>query len=93
MQRLGTQNAPRPSRWLDPRVQARVHAFLGVAGLAKAMLLLYPKVPRILAADSSVFGRGLLANLALVFGSLMFLRNARFFSKQAVPRTRVDEEL
>src|SRR5689334_6330644 len=89
-----SMNAPPVlSRWLQPRIQARLHAVLGIAGLAQAAILLSPKIPRLLAADSSVFGRGLLANLALVFGSLMFLRNARFFHRQDVARQRSKVEL
>ena len=58
-----------------------------------AAWLIYPKVPHIFAGDPTVFGRGFVANLALVFGSLMFLRNARFFSRQMSEPTRSNEEL
>ena len=61
------------------RLQSWLHAALGVAGLTVAVFLIYPKVHRLINGDPHVIGRGALANLALLFGSLMFLRNARYF--------------
>ena len=68
------------------RMQSRVHLALGVIGLVAAAVLIYPKAVRVAGGDMSVLGRGAVANLALVFGSIMFLRNARFFRRKAQPR-------
>ncbi len=54
-----------------------VNAGLGTVGLASASLLLYPEVVGLVVGNLGVIGLGTVANLALVFGSLMFLREAR----------------
>ena len=65
------------------RAQSWLHGALGVVGLAFAIFLIFPKAERLIAGDPSVLGRGAVANLALVFGSFMFLRNARYFRRRA----------
>ena len=61
-------------------------ATLGVAGLGYAAALLSPKVTALLAGNLGVIGTGFIANLALVFGSLMFLREAFRARTQLLPR-------
>jgi hypothetical protein len=65
------------------RLQSWLHAVLGVIGLAFASYMIYPKAQRIIAGEHGVLGRGAVANVALVLGSLMFLRNARYFRRRA----------
>jgi hypothetical protein len=65
------------------RMQSRVQLALGVIGVGYAFVLMYPKAVRLLAGDSSVLGRGAIANVALLLGSLMFLRNWKFFRAQS----------
>ena len=65
------------------RLHSWLHAVLGVIGLAFASYMIFPKVQRLIAGDHGVLGRGAVANVALVLGSLMFLRNARYFRRRA----------
>jgi ABC-type transporter lipoprotein component MlaA len=53
------------------------NASAGVVGLSTASVLLAPKVAALLTGNLAVLGVGAVANLALVFGSLMFLREAQ----------------
>lgn len=69
------------------RAQSWLHGALGVVGLAFAIFLIFPKAERLIAGDPSVLGRGAVANLALVVGSLMFLRNARYFRRRVGARS------
>jgi len=64
-------------------LQSWLHAVLGVIGLAFASYMIFPKLQRLIAGDYGVLGRGAVANVALVLGSLMFLRNARYFRRRA----------
>ena len=68
-----------------------VNSSLGALGLGVASLLIYPKVVAFMVGGAVAFGVGLIANLALVFGSLMFLREAQ--RGRALTRSRPDEEL
>lgn len=68
---------------LSFRRQSWLNLSLGVIGLSYAAVLIYPKAARLIDGDMTVFGVGAVANLALVFGSLMFLRNARIFRARA----------
>jgi hypothetical protein len=68
-------------------LQSRLHASLGIIGLLYAAVLIYPKAVAILAGNTHVLGVGTVANLALAFGSLMFLRNARYFRARASTTT------
>jgi hypothetical protein len=72
------------------RRKSRVNLSLGVIGITGAAVLIYPKAALLLAGDLSVLGVGAVANLALLFGSLMFLRNAQMFRRQLhqAPGTR-----
>jgi len=70
------------------RAQSRVHLALGIIGLTAAAVLIFPKATRLIDGDLTVFGRGAIANLALVFGSLMFVRNWRVFRAQASAENR-----
>ena len=63
--------------------QARLNLVLGVSGLTCAAVLIYPKAARLVDGDLTALGVGAVANLALVFGSLMFLRNWRLFRAAA----------
>jgi len=63
------------------RFHTWLHAALGVIGLVFAIYLIYPKAHRLINGDPRVLGRGAVANVALLFGSLMFLRNARHFRR------------
>ena len=65
------------------RFHTWLHAALGVIGLIFAVYLIYPKAHRLINGDPRVLGRGVVANVALLFGSLMFLRNARHFHRGA----------
>ena len=65
------------------RFHSWLHAALGIVGLLFATFMIYSKAHRLIAGDSGVWGRGAVANLALLFGSLMFLRNARYFRRRA----------
>jgi hypothetical protein len=64
---------------------------LGVSGLVYAAVLLTPKLLTLGAGNPDVLGTGFVANLALLFGSLMFLREALRARGPAQPRH--DEEL
>ena len=64
------------------RFHSWLHAALGIVGLTFAAFLIYPKVQRLINGDSRVLGRGAVANMALLFGSAMFLRNARYFRRR-----------
>jgi hypothetical protein len=59
------------------RSRSRLQAATGVIGLGAGGLLVAPKLALLAAGNLEVIGVGLIANLALVFGSLMFLRNAQ----------------
>jgi len=65
------------------RFNSWLHGALGVVGLAFAAYMIYPKAHRLIAGDPTVLGRGAVANVALLFGSIMFLRNARYFRRRA----------
>ena len=65
------------------RVHTWLHAALGVIGLVFALYLIYPKALGLINGDPRVLGRGAVANVALLLGSLMFLRNARRFRRSA----------
>jgi hypothetical protein len=54
-----------------------INASFGTLGLGTASLLLYPKIAALVAGGGLSLGTGFVANLALVFGSLMFLREAQ----------------
>ncbi len=54
-----------------------VNASLGLVGLSIASVLILPKAVALAAGSLEVLGTGAVANLALVFGSLMFLRKAQ----------------
>lgn len=69
-----------------------VHVALGVVGLSCASLLIAPKVALLVGGSLSVIGVGFVANLALVFGSLMFLRTAQQMHRQADLQLRSDGE-
>ena len=75
------------------RRQSRLQASLGVVGLGGASLLIAPKVALLLGGNLEAVGLGLIANLALVFGSLMFLRNAHQLRQQRKSQPRSSEEL
>ena len=66
---------------------------LGVVGLSYAATLIAPKLALLLGGNLDVIGVGFIANLALTFGSLMFLRNAQQFRRQATLLLRSNEEL
>ena len=83
---MSTADDTRVGRML--RLQSWLHAALGVAGLTFAVFLIYPKAHRLINGDPHVLGRGAVANLALLFGSLMFLRNARYFRRRATSSER-----
>ena len=70
------------------RAQSRVHLALGIIGLTAAAVLIFPKATRLIDGDLTVLGRGAIANLALVFGSLMFLRNSRQFRTRGSAESR-----
>ena len=53
------------------------NAALGVVGSAWGAVLIYPKVLALAAGSLDALGIGAIANLALLFGSLMFLREAQ----------------
>jgi ribosomal-protein-alanine N-acetyltransferase len=52
------------------------NASAGIVGLSLASVLIAPKALALAAGNMEVLGTGAVANLALVFGSLMFLREA-----------------
>jgi hypothetical protein len=52
------------------------NASAGIVGLSVASVLIAPKVIALAAGNLQVLGTGAVANLALVFGSLMFVREA-----------------
>ena len=63
---------------------------LGTLGLGVASWLIYPKVAVFMIGGVGALGMGLVANLALVFGSLMFLREAQ--RARGLTRSRPDGE-
>ena len=73
--------------------QSRLQASLGVVGLGGASLLIAPKLALLITGNLEAIGIGLVANLALVFGSLMFLRNARQLRQQRTSQLRSNGEL
>jgi hypothetical protein len=75
------------------RRQSRLQASLGVVGLGGASLLLAPKVALLLGGNLDAVGLGLIANLALAFGSLMLLRNAHQLRQQRKSQPRPNEKL
>ena len=75
------------------RRQMRMQASLGAVGLGAASFLIAPKLALLFAGSLEPFGVGLIANLALVFGSLMFLRNAQQMRRQATLHLRSNAEL
>lgn len=68
------------------RGRSALPASLSILGLATGVVLLTPKIVALLAGDLAVIGTGFVANLALIFGSLMFLREALRIRRQAPPR-------
>ena len=72
------QTAPMRSR----RVWA--NAILGTIALAAGGVLIYPKVIALFEGTQGVIGVGALANLALLFGGLMFVREAVQAYRRAV---------
>ena len=87
------QERSKDHRALRLRTQSRLQASLGVVGLGGASLLIAPKVGLLLGGNLEAVGLGLIANLALVFGSLMFLRNAHQLRQQRKSEPRSNEEL
>ena len=67
----------RRTGFLTPGRRVLLNGSLGLAGLSVASLLLAPKVVALASGSLEVLGTGAVANLALVFGSLMFLREAQ----------------
>ena len=67
----------RSTGFLTPARRVLLNGSLGLAGLSVASLLLAPKVVALASGSLEVLGTGAVANLALVFGSLMFLRQAQ----------------
>jgi hypothetical protein len=67
----------RRTGFLTPGRRALLNGSLGLTGLSVATLILAPKVVALAAGSLEVLGTGVVANLALVFGSLMFLREAQ----------------
>ena len=65
------------------RKQGRSLTALGVVGLGSAAVLIAPKLALLAAGSSEVLGVGLVANVALIAGSLMFLRSARQKHREA----------
>jgi hypothetical protein len=70
------------------RKQSFAFTTLGVVGLGYASLLIAPKLALLIGGSVEVVGVGFIANLGLVFGSLMFLRNAQQFRRQATSLLR-----
>lgn len=88
---LSRLRSAQPSTTVGKPLRRRVawNASLGVTGLGIASILVAPKVAALVAGNLAVLGTGAVANLALVFGSLMFLREAQ--RARAVARARPDE--
>jgi hypothetical protein len=63
----------------------RGQRILGVIGLSGAAVLLFRKSPQLLAGNIDTVGTGFVANLTLVVGSLMFLREAQLVRSQPRP--------
>ena len=76
---------------VSPQRRVVAHLTLGLSGLSVAAALLHPKVVALAAGSIEVLGTGAAANLALVFGSLMFLREAQ--RGRALVKPRPSEEL
>lgn len=72
------------------RRQSLAFTALGVVGLGCASLLIAPKLALLIGGSVEVIGVGFIANLGLAFGSLMFLRNAQQFRRQATSLLRPD---
>ena len=76
----------RRTGFLTPGRRALLNGSMGLTGLSVATLLLAPKVVALAAGSLEVLGTGVVANLALVFGSLMFLREAQRTRAAAKPQ-------
>ncbi|MGH7677255.1 MAG: hypothetical protein ACRENU_02235 [Gemmatimonadaceae bacterium] len=63
-----------------------INTSLGTLGLGVASWLIYPKVAAVMIGGVGALGMGLVANLSLVFGSLMLLREAQPARAQAQSR-------
>jgi hypothetical protein len=77
-----------PARVLRRRVI--LSTSLGATGLGAASLLMFPKLAALMSGSLEVIGLGAVANLALVFGSLMFLREAQSARALLSSRSRPD---
>ena len=75
------------------RRQSVAFTALGFVGLGYASVLIAPKLALLLGGNIDVMGVGFIANLGLTFGSLMFLRNAQQFRRQATSLLRSNGEL
>jgi len=62
---------------ISPQRRLVANLSLGFIGLSVAAVLIYPKAVALVSGGLAVLGTGAVANLALVFGSLMFLREAQ----------------
>lgn len=73
---------------MAPATRRRVviNTSTGILGLGMAAVLIYPKVVALLGGTLAPLGLGAVANLALVFGSLMFLREAQRARRRIAPR-------
>ena len=76
---------------ITPQGRLVANLTLGFIGLSGAAALIYPKVVALVAGGVEVLGTGAVANLALAFGSLMFLREAQ--RARALVKPRPNEEL
>lgn len=85
------RSTPPSSTAATARRQVAWNASLGVTGLGLASILMTPKIAALVAGNVAVLGTGAVANLALVFGSLMFLREAQ--RARAIARMRPDDAL
>ena len=74
-------------------MQSGLQSSLGVIGLGAASILIEPKLALLVAGNLEIVGMGLIANLALVFGSLMFLRNAQQLRQQPTSQLRSNGRL
>ena len=79
-----------PASVTRPPRRVLLDAGLGVTGLGYAVFLAAPKVAAIMAGSLEVVGVGLIANLALAFGSLMLLREAQ---RRVVRRLPADSDV
>lgn len=66
-----------PSLDRSARRRVALWTVFGVTGLAAAAVLLAPRIAALATGDFDVLGTGFIANLALVFGSVMGLREGR----------------